>query len=172
MRELADETNISKSSVHGILKKDLNLSKIAPKLVPKDLTDEQKSFRKRLCEENLELLSGRPDLMDFVVTGDESWISVLEITTKQASSEWIKKGSKDARPTKARKQRSERKAMLTVFFDKMGVVLAEFLPPGETVDSEQYCDLLLRLKDKIRRKRPHLWGQIRRGGGTPLSHAP
>ena len=34
VRQLAEETNICKSSVHGILKKDLHLSKVAPKLVP------------------------------------------------------------------------------------------------------------------------------------------
>ncbi len=163
VRQLAQITNMAKSSVHGVLKKDLKLSKIAPKLVPKDLTDAQKAFRKRICEENLELLRNKPDLMDFIVTGDESWVSVLELSTKQASSEWIPKGSKDARPTKARKQRSEQKAMLTVFFDKKGVVLAEFLRPGKTVDSEQYCEVLLRLKENIRRKRPHLWGRVRRG---------
>ncbi len=104
MCQLALETNLSKSSVHTILKKDLHLSKITPKLVPKDLTVEQKAFRKRICEENLALLSERPDLMDFVVTGDESWVSVLEVSTKQQTCEWIPKGAKDARPTKARPQ--------------------------------------------------------------------
>ncbi len=161
VRELASETNISKISIHGILKNDLRLSKIAPKLVPKDLTDAQKAFHKRLCEENLALLADKLDLMDFVLTRDESWISVLEISTKQATCEWIPKGSKDAHPTKARRQRSECKAMLTVFFDKMGVVLAEFLLPSETVDSEQYGDILLYLKEAIRCKRPHLWGKVR-----------
>ncbi len=167
VRQLAEQTNISKSSVHTILKKDLHLSKLAPKLVPKVLTDEQKNFRVKLCNENLELLSNKPNLMESVITCDESWISVREIETKQASSVWIPKGSHAPRPAKARRQRAERKAMLTVFFDTKGVVLAEFLPPGETVDMDQYCATLKRVKEAIRKKRPKLWGGAGSGEESP-----
>lgn len=56
--------------------------------------------------------------------------------------------------------------MLTVFFDVKGVVLSEFLAPGDTVTAETYCSLLGRLRENIQRKRPNLWGrgQVRRGG--------
>ncbi len=40
---IADETGIPKSGVHSILKKDMNLSKITPKLIPKDLTTAQEA---------------------------------------------------------------------------------------------------------------------------------
>ncbi len=168
VRVLPDETNISKSTVHSILKKDLNLSKLAPKLVPKVLTQEQKDFHVHLCKDNLQLLSQNPQLMDLVITGDESWVSVLEIETKQDSCVWIPKGSHAPRPSKVRRQHADCKAMLTVFFDKKGVVLAEFLPPGESVDQDQYCATLGRLNEVIRRKRPELWGKVRRGGQRPF----
>ena len=168
VRGLAEETNISKTLVHGILKKDLHLSKVAAKLIPKDLTQEQKAFRKRLCEENLAALQVNPNLMDLVVSGDESWVSVLEMETKQSSSAWIPKGDRQARPAKARRQRSVRKSMLTVFMDKKGVVLAEFLPPGTTVDTDHYLEVLQRLKENIRQKRPQLWGRVGRGRTRPF----
>ncbi len=44
VRMLVEEVGVPKSSVHTILKKDLTLSKIAPKLVPKLLTQEQQEF--------------------------------------------------------------------------------------------------------------------------------
>ncbi len=56
MRSLAADLDLSKSSVHNMLKKDMKLSKIMPKFVPRILTAEQENFRKRLCEENLEAL--------------------------------------------------------------------------------------------------------------------
>ncbi len=168
VRQLAEMTEIPKSGVHNMLKKDLNLSKIAPKMVPKLLTDEQHRFRVRLCEENLELLRQNPELMSTVVTGDESWVAVLEIETKQASCEWLPKGTKDLRPRKAMRQRADRKTMLTAFFDVRGVVLAEFLPPGETVDADSYIATLRRLRENIRRKRPQLWGQVRQGQPRPF----
>ncbi len=42
VRQMSNEMGINKSTLHTILKKDLNLSKVAPKFVPKLLTDEQK----------------------------------------------------------------------------------------------------------------------------------
>ncbi len=165
---LAEESNISKSSVHGILKKDLNLSKVATKMIPKELNDQQKAFRKRLCEENLRELQQNPTLMDMVVTGDKSWVSVLELETKQQSSAWVKKGCREQHLTKARRQRGVRKSMLTVFCDKQGVILAEFLPRGETVDTDQYLAVLRCMRENIHCKRPELWGQVGRGEPLPF----
>ncbi len=169
--QLADQHHLSKTSVHNILKKDLNLSKVAPKMILKLLTDKQKQFWKRLCEENLEALRLNPDMMLTVVTGDKSWVSVLEVETKQSSCSWVKKGAVLQQPVKACQQRGDRKAMLTVFFDVKGMILAEFLPPGETVDADQYCATLARLKENIRRKHPNLWGKVRRGG-LSFPHSP
>jgi hypothetical protein len=44
--------------------------------------------------------------------------------------------------------------MLIVFFDTEGVVRAEFMPRGTTVNSEYYKGLLERLRNDVRRKRP------------------
>jgi hypothetical protein len=43
------------------------------------------------------------------------------------------------------------------FFDVKGVVHHEFLPGGKTVNRWYYLDVLKRLKESIRRKRPQLW---------------
>ncbi len=170
VREMAEDLDISKTSVHKILKSDLNLSKIAPKLIPKLLTDEQCRFRVQLCEMNLASLRDNPDLMKTVVTGDELWVSVLEIETKQSSCSWMPKGTTEGRPTKAHQQRGARKSMLTAFFDVKGVILSEFLPQGETVTADEYIKTLQRLRENIRRKRPQLWGrgQVRRGDVRPF----
>ncbi len=47
--------------------------------------------------------------------------------------------------------------MLTTFFDCNGMVHSEFMEVGGTIQSEDYCEVLARLREKIRRKRPHLW---------------
>ncbi|WP_189514017.1 transposase, partial [Streptomyces narbonensis] len=49
------------------------------------------------------------------------------------------------------------KVMLTVFFDSEGVVHHEFLPHGQTVNKEYYIEVMRRLREKIRRKRPAAW---------------
>ena len=43
------------------------------------------------------------------------------------------------------------------FFDERGVVHREFLPPGSTVNSDFYCDVLRRLRENVRRRRSVLW---------------
>jgi histone-lysine N-methyltransferase SETMAR len=44
--------------------------------------------------------------------------------------------------------------MLTAFWDSQGVLLAHFQKRGENVNSASYCEVLLKLGDAIRRKRP------------------
>ncbi len=157
LQEVADEVQISMTSAHRIVKKELKLSKLCLKFVPKELTQEQMNFQKRLCQENIDLLQQDNTLLHKVVMGDESWVSVSELETKQKSSQWLPKGTHAKRPLKALQQRSERKSMLTVFFDRDGVILAEFMPRGENVNAETYCETLKLLKERLRHKRPHLW---------------
>ncbi len=159
VRMIAEETGILKTGVHTILKKDMNLSKITPKLIPKDLTGAQQGHRLQLCRSNLELLRQDKELICRVITGDESWVSLKETETKQCSLEWIPKGSPGLCPMKARPQRAVCKVMITVFFDWEGVILVDFLPPGETVDTDCYLEVLATLKERIRRKQPHLWAK-------------
>ena len=47
--------------------------------------------------------------------------------------------------------------MLTVSFDFHGVVHQEFLPQGRTVNKEYYLEVMRRLREAIRKKRPESW---------------
>jgi len=47
--------------------------------------------------------------------------------------------------------------MIITFFDVKGIVHKEFVPTGRTVNSAFYCDVLRRLREKVRRRRPKLW---------------
>ncbi len=149
--------DVKPTTLHTILKKDLHLSKLTPKFVPRVLTEEQKCFRVRLCEENIEALKADPQLLDRVITGDESWISIFEFELKKDSKEWLPKGTTAQRPLKAIRNRSTKKVMVTVFFDVRGVVMCEFKPPGESITAETYCHTLGVLKERIRHKRADLW---------------
>ncbi len=152
--ELSEESGVNPASVQRILKKDLNLSKLSAKFVPHQLTAEQRWTRKEMCNINLRSVRHVDDLLERIVTGDETWVPLFDPETKQASSEWRLKGSK--RPTKAVKSRSQKKTILILFFDHKGMVHLEFLPQGETVDTDYYLEVLQRLKESVRRKRPEL----------------
>ncbi len=158
VRQMAEDLGMKKSSVHNIVKKDLGLSKLAPKFIPKILTEEQKRARREWCQLNLDLLKEDEGLLAKIVTGDETWVSVLEIERKESSWQWLPKGRGTRHPVKAMRQRAEKKAMLTVFFDVKGVILAKFTPPPrDTICADSYCETLKLFKERLRRKRPDLW---------------
>ena len=47
--------------------------------------------------------------------------------------------------------------MLNVFFDPCGVVHHEYAPQGQNINKEYYLEVLCRLCDAVRCKRPDLW---------------
>ena len=53
--------------------------------------------------------------------------------------------------------RSHVKSMLIIFIDCEGVVHYEFSPRGQTINKECYVEVLKRLRDAVRRKRPRFW---------------
>jgi hypothetical protein len=55
--------------------------------------------------------------------------------------------------------------MLIAFFDAEGLVHHEFLPQRQTMNETVYVTVLQRLRDAVRRKRPHKWSS-----GTWLLH--
>ncbi|GFY15990.1 uncharacterized protein TNCV_1286351 [Trichonephila clavipes] len=51
--------------------------------------------------------------------------------------------------------------MLIVFFDAAGIVHHEYAPQSQTVNKEFYLDVMRRLREAVRRKRPVLWASSR-----------
>ncbi len=156
VRELAVTTGVPRATVQRILRRDLNLRHVAAKFIPRILTDEQKAFRVRLCQLNLEQFEHEGLLfLQRIVTGHESSFHTFDPDTKIKDTQWI---AKDARwPRKALRSRTRQSTMLTAFFDCNGLIHAEWKGHGDSITSEEYCLLLGRLRESIRRKRPELW---------------
>jgi histone-lysine N-methyltransferase SETMAR len=138
-----------------ILSDDLNMRRIAAKFVPRLLSNDQKEHRVAVCRELKDQARDDSDFISKVITGDESWVYGYDPETKQQSSQW--KSPNSPRPKKVRQVRSNVKSMLIFFFYIIGIVHKEFLPPGQTVNGKFYCEVLKRLRESIRRKRPDKW---------------
>jgi len=52
---------------------------------------------------------------------------------------------------------SKFKAMLIVFFDMQDIVMAEWVPSGQTVNQQYYSEVLTKLRESVRRKGAELW---------------
>ena len=155
IEEVADLTGVCKTSCFKIITEDLGLRRVSAKMVPRLLTPEQKETRVEMCREIKRQLEDDAGLLSKVVTGDETWCYGYDPETKQQSSQWKHRGS--PRPKKARQVRSAVKVMLITYFDVRGLVHAEFVPPGQSVNQDFNIEVLRRLREAVRRKRPALW---------------
>ena len=99
-----------------------------------------------------------------VIIGHESWVYGYDPETKQRFSQLRRPD--EPWPKKARQSRSNVKSMLIVFFDYEGVVHYEYAPTGQTINKEYYVQKFKRLREAVRRKRPHFWSS----GGWLLHH--
>ena len=73
--------------VHQILTQELAMRKVCAKIVPKNLTLEQKDNRKDVCLHLLERIQSDSNFLKNVITGDESWIFEYDPETKRQSKE-------------------------------------------------------------------------------------
>jgi len=155
VKMVADMVNINRETVRQILHDKLNMKKVCAKMVPKNLSAEQKERRKEVCVDSLQTIENDPGFLEKVITCDETWIFQYDPETKRQSMHWKTPGT--PRSKKARMSKSKFKAMLTVFFDIKGIILAEWVPEGQTVNQTYYIELLNKLRERIRKKRPELW---------------
>ncbi|XP_014217021.1 putative uncharacterized protein FLJ37770 [Copidosoma floridanum] len=74
VREVAEDHNISIGSCHSIFTNDLGMTRVAAKFVPKLLNFDQKQHRINIAQEMLDSVRDDPNLLQRVITGDESWV--------------------------------------------------------------------------------------------------
>jgi len=60
VRMIAEETSLDKNAVHRILSEHLHMRKVCAKLVPKNLSVEQKANRLEICQDLLGRLEIEP----------------------------------------------------------------------------------------------------------------
>jgi len=127
------------------------MRKVCAKMVPKELTKEQKQRRVTICQD---LLERQDDILGRVITGDEIWVYQYDPEMKRQSAQW--KTANSPQPTKFHQPKSRAKIMLLTFFDIRGIVHYELLPTGQTVNQVYYLEVLGRLHEKVRWKGPKL----------------
>ncbi len=154
IRQISAASGMSHTSALKVVRKDLKMHKIAAKFVPHKLTGAHQRARLNLAQTHLQMIQNDPNVLNRIVATDKSWIFTYDPRNKMSDMQWVTRD--DPRPTKCLRARSERKVMLTLFFDSNGIISMDFLENG-TVDSEVYIDSLRRMREAYRRKRPHYW---------------
>jgi len=143
---------ISHGTCNKILTEDLKMRLVASKFVSRLLSVDQKQQRLGVCLHLKENAANDPSFLSNVMTGDETWVYAYDPETKTQSSQ--RKSPGPPRPKNGRQVRSNIKLMLICFFDQKGIVHKEVVPPGQTVNASFYVEVLKRLWENVRRKRP------------------
>ena len=111
-----------------------------------------KQKRVQVCQDLLSRYNEEgPEMMERIVTGDEKWFYYHDPASKQESREWRNVGSPP--PLKVNTARSAGKRMASVFWDRKGILLIDWLPQNHSINAQYYCQLLLNLKEKIKQER-------------------
>jgi len=144
---ISSELNLNQFTVHQILTQDLDMKKVCTKMIPKNLTTEEKANWRDVCLDLLDRLGREPEYFSCIITGDESWILGYDPKTKHQSQEWHTANS-------PRPKKPKIKSMLIRFFDSQGIVHKEFVTPGQSANQTFYREVLERLRKRVACLRP------------------
>ncbi len=155
IRDVADNTDISRTSEHKILWQNLEMKKVCLKLVLKVLMPEQKKERIFIAETFLNDCEADLMFLGWIIMGDESWVFKCNKSTKHQSMQW--KRSDEPQHKKAHMTQSQQKFMLILFFDIQVMVIAEWVLYWKNVDTAFCIEMLWKLRIYIQKKRSQLW---------------
>ena len=120
------------------------------KWLPHKLTAENKATRQRICGELLVRFNAN-DFLSRIVTVDETWVVWDNTGRSYHNRSWY--GAGDNPTTSVIPKLTNKKHLLSVFWDSKGVILLDVLPQGTSLNSEIYCNQLDKLQVALREKR-------------------
>jgi len=119
IRAVAELINIDKETVRQILHNNFNMKKVCSKMVPRLLTPEQKEIRMNICADILQNTENDPNVLENIITCDETWLFQYNPESKRQSMHW--KSPSSPRQKKAQQSKSKFKAMIIVFSTSEGL---------------------------------------------------
>jgi len=103
IRMIREELNLNHTTVNQIVANELGMRKICAKMIPRNLSQDQKDMRKKRYVDFLNLIANDLHFLERVITGDEFWVFEFDPETKRQSMEWHT--STSPQPKKARKSK-------------------------------------------------------------------
>ncbi|GFT40343.1 mariner Mos1 transposase [Trichonephila clavipes] len=144
--------NVSRLVVYKIVTKDLNFKILCSWWVPRLLTAEHKQKRFAFSLDFLiHYEEDGDDMLSRIVDGNETWVSHITPESKQQSMK--RRLALSPVIVKAKQTLSKCKIMVTVFWDRRGVLLVDFMPSGTTINPGAYCITLRKLRRALQNNR-------------------
>jgi hypothetical protein len=151
--ELAAMYDLPFGTIQAILTDNLGLVMKSARWVPKLLSVAQKQEQVDCSRDFLKLLRWHSlAVLNNMVTMDESAVSFHAPETKKQSMQWVKKGQPV--PRKAQVHATRSKQMVLIFIYAKGVIYTNYVPSGETVNTEYIRKALAAFLKAFRKKGP------------------
>ncbi|UYV83935.1 hypothetical protein LAZ67_X000634 [Cordylochernes scorpioides] len=150
VRKLCDlDPDVSKTTIDKILR---GTFRVCARWVPKILTEDHKRQRIEAAQKFLDCHeTDGEEFLDSIVTGDETWVHYTTPEAKEQSKQW--KHTSSPKSLKFKQTLSAAKLMATIFWDRKGLLLCNFMCRGTTINSDRYCETLKQLRRTIQNKR-------------------
>lgn len=97
-------------------------------------------------------------LLDSIITCDETWVLFENAKSHLQSKSWCSKGQPGR--AESRPKPFGRKVMATLWFDRFGLLLLEFMPDNTTLTAISYSMMLEKVRTILKNRRP---GKLRSG---------
>ncbi|GFG32800.1 hypothetical protein Cfor_06313 [Coptotermes formosanus] len=131
LKEISVRLEIPKTTVIQIIHEHLHMKKVSARWVPRLLSSVQKEHRLTCCQKLLELCRrNQKQVLESIVTGDETMVLYYDPLSKRESMEWRKPG--EASPRKAKVTQSAKKI---IFWDCRGILLIDFKERNTTLNA-------------------------------------
>lgn len=132
------------SGLYAYIKATINNQKFSARWVSKQLTEDHKRQHVRCAEEVMRRFEEEADdLLDSIITENETWSHHYTSDMKQQSKQWCHPTY--PKPKKFKQTLLAGKIIATVFWDRKIVLLVYFMPQETTINAERYCQIFQKL---------------------------
>jgi hypothetical protein len=137
-KKIVETLAIFRERVSCIIHVILNMRKLSTKFVPKYLDADQKRDGVLASQAILDRFRKNPvGFLNRLATVDGTWIHIYDPESKEQSKEWRHSGS--PLPKEFKTQKLSSKLLTSVFWDKDGILLVDYLENSEKINGKLLC---------------------------------
>lgn len=140
VRELAMKYDVPKTTMHDIIRKDLQLKSKLDKWVPHDLSDQHKRQRIECCEEIVNFINATRNVKRYLLVTDEKWFYEKPMYNFLTRRSWVTPDGDSLK--RGRRTISGNKMMVMMALNYDGLSHFKILDKNQTVDSNVYIQFL------------------------------
>ena len=133
----------------------IQIRRVCSKFVPRFLTDDQREKGVEISQELLANVNGNKKIPQELVKGDETWFMVMMVKPRCNRRSGWGKGLLDQKNTnESVKDKGDNGSGFSI---RKALSIMRIVPGAQMVHEQMYQEILVRLRDSERRKRPAIW---------------